>query len=64
MEWLYFVSAIATDAINAQQFNDGLAAGIGAFFVSIYRLLMPLFSAIGFVTVLVLTARLILRRRR
>lgn len=64
MEWFYFASAVTNDALSSQQFNDGLAAGIGALFASIYRLLMPMFSAIGFVTVLILSLRMMLRRRR
>ena len=64
MEWFYFATSIATDSLSSQQFNDGLALGIGQFFASVYRLLMPMFSAIGFITVLVLALRMIFRRRR
>lgn len=64
MEWFYFASAIATDAISSQQFNDGVAAGIGDFFMAIYRLLTPLFAAIGFITTLAVVIRMIFRRRR
>lgn len=64
MEWFYFATSIATDSLSSQQFNDGLAAGIGAFFASIYALLTPLFAAVGFVTVLALTLRMMFRRRR